>query len=109
MATFSTTKQEVVMVVDRSGSHRAHKLDATLAHYQGTWRFHCFPAHCGHHRNPVAGFWRVMQTAWARDGMLPICLSSTSARAKYSWGIKSVPCMRFTGSGFSLELSGSCS
>ena len=61
MATFSTTKQEVVMVVDCSGSHRAHKLDATLAHYQGTWRFHCFPAHCGHHRNPVAGFWRVMQ------------------------------------------------
>jgi hypothetical protein len=29
-ATFRKTGQEVVMGVDRSGSHRAHKLDATL-------------------------------------------------------------------------------
>jgi hypothetical protein len=34
MAAFSNTGTEVVMVVDRSGMHRAHKLDATLAHYQ---------------------------------------------------------------------------
>ena len=33
MATFSKTGKEVVMVVDRSGIHRAHKLDATLDHY----------------------------------------------------------------------------
>jgi hypothetical protein len=32
MATFSTTGTEVVMVVDRSGIHRAHKLDTTLEH-----------------------------------------------------------------------------
>ena len=32
MATFSKTGKEVVMVVDRSGMHRAHKLDATLKH-----------------------------------------------------------------------------
>jgi DDE superfamily endonuclease len=53
MATFQKTEQEVVMVVDRSGSHRAHKLDATLDHYQGKLRFHFLPAHCGHHLNPI--------------------------------------------------------
>jgi hypothetical protein len=61
MATFSTIGKEVVMVVDRSGIHRAHKLDATLEHYHGTLRFHCLPAHCGHHLNPSEGFWRVMK------------------------------------------------
>ena len=61
MATFSTTGTEVVMVVDRSGLHRAHKLDATLDHSHDTFRFHCLPAHGGHHLNPIAGFWRVMK------------------------------------------------
>ncbi len=61
MATFSKTKKEVVMVVDRSGIHRAHKLDATLDHYHGKLRFHVLPAHCGHHLNPIEGFWRVMK------------------------------------------------
>jgi transposase len=63
MAAFSKTGTDVVMVVDRSGSHRAHKLDATLDHYHGTLRFHVFPAHCGHHLNPIEGFWRVMKDA----------------------------------------------
>ena len=49
------------MVVDRSGIHRAHKLDATFDHYQGKFRFHFLPAHCGHHLNPIEGFWRVMK------------------------------------------------
>jgi hypothetical protein len=61
MATFSKIGKEVVMVVDRSGIHRAHKLDTTLAHYQGKLRFHMLPAHCGHHLNPIEGFWRVMK------------------------------------------------
>jgi transposase len=61
MATFQKTEKEVVMVVDRSGIHRAHKLDATLAHYQGKLRFHFLPAHCGHHLNPIEGCWRVMK------------------------------------------------
>src|SRR5438093_170574 len=61
MATFSTTGKEVVMVVDRSGIHRAHKLDATLEHYREKFRFHFLPAHCGHHLNPIEGFWRVMK------------------------------------------------
>jgi hypothetical protein len=52
-----------MMVVDRSGIHRAHKLDATLTHYQGTFRFHFLPAHGGHHLNPMEGFWRVMKDA----------------------------------------------
>ena len=63
MATFSKTDTEVVMVVDRSGIHRAHKLDATFDHYDGKLRFHLLPAHCGHHLNPIAGFWRVMKEA----------------------------------------------
>jgi transposase len=63
MAAFSKTGKEVVMVVDRSGIHRAHKLDATLDHYQGKFRFHFLPAHCGHHLNPIEGFWRVMKDA----------------------------------------------
>jgi hypothetical protein len=63
MAAFRTTGKEVVMVVDRSGIHRAHKLDATLDHYQGKFRCHCLPAHCGHHLNPIEGFWRVMKDA----------------------------------------------
>jgi transposase len=61
MATFSKTDKEVVMVVDRSGIHRAHKLDATLEHYHSKLRFHFLPAHCGHHLNPIEGFWRVMK------------------------------------------------
>jgi hypothetical protein len=36
MATFQKTGKEVVLVVDRSGIHRAHKLDTTLDHYHGT-------------------------------------------------------------------------
>jgi DDE superfamily endonuclease len=63
MATLSKTKNEVGMVVDRRGIHRAHKLDATLDHYQGKWRCHFLPAPCGHHRNPIDGFGRVMKDA----------------------------------------------
>jgi DDE superfamily endonuclease len=32
-------------------------------HYQGKFRFHFLPAHCGHHLNPIEGFWRVMKDA----------------------------------------------
>jgi hypothetical protein len=35
MATFSKTGTDVVMVVDRRGSHRAHKLETTFDHYDG--------------------------------------------------------------------------
>jgi hypothetical protein len=61
MARFRHTGKEVVMGVDRSGIHRAHKLDATLAHSHEKFRFHFLPAHCGHHLNPLEGFWRVMK------------------------------------------------
>ena len=63
MATFRKTEQEGVMVVDRSGIPRAHKLDATLDHDHGTLRCHCLPAHCGHSLNSIEGFWRVMKDA----------------------------------------------
>jgi len=61
MATFSTLGTEVVMVIDRRGIHRAHTRDVTRAHYHKKFRFPFFPAHCGHHLNPLEGFWRVMQ------------------------------------------------
>jgi hypothetical protein len=71
MATFSKIGQEVVMVVDRSGRHRAPKLDATLDHSQGTLRFHGLPAQCGHHLNPLEGFWRVMKDAMGAGRCFP--------------------------------------
>src|SRR4029450_2654617 len=61
MATFRKTGTDVVLVVDRSGIHRAHKLDTTFDHDDGKLRLHFLPAHCGHHRNPIEGFWRVMK------------------------------------------------
>jgi hypothetical protein len=61
MAIFSKTTQEVVMVADRSGIHRAHKLASTLAHWQERFRLHLLPARCGHHLHPIEGFWRVMK------------------------------------------------
>ena len=59
MASFRNTGTEVVMVVDRRGIHRAHKLDTTFDHYDGMLRFHCLPAHGGPHLNPIEGCWRV--------------------------------------------------
>jgi hypothetical protein len=63
MAIFGHTGKEVVMVADRSGIHRAHKLDSTLEHYHGKFQLHVLPAHCGHHLNPIEGFWRAMKDA----------------------------------------------
>jgi DDE superfamily endonuclease len=61
MALFGRTGKEVVMVADRSGSHRAHKLASTLAHWRARFRLHLLPARCGHHLNPMEGFWRVLK------------------------------------------------
>jgi DDE superfamily endonuclease len=63
MGVFGPTGKEVVLVGDRSGSHRAGKVASTLAHYEGQLQFHLLPAHCGHPLNPLEGFWRVMQDA----------------------------------------------
>jgi transposase len=63
MNIFGHSGKEVVMVVDRSGIHRAHKLASTLEHYEGQLQLHFFPAHCGHHLNPIEGFWRAMKDA----------------------------------------------
>jgi hypothetical protein len=63
MATCRKTGQEGVMVVDRRGSHRAHKLAAPLDHYSGTLQWHWLPPPCGQHRHPLAGFWRTMKDA----------------------------------------------
>jgi hypothetical protein len=77
MATCSKTDKEVGMVVDRSGSHRAHQLAATLAHYQGTLRFHCLPAHCGHHLNPS----EVCQTQPIKMTWCPLRLFRQTTRS----------------------------
>jgi hypothetical protein len=61
MAIFGKTGKEVVMVADRSGIHRAHKLASTLAHYAGQLQLQLLPARCGHHLNPLEGFWRAMK------------------------------------------------
>jgi transposase len=63
MALFGHTEKGMVMVVDCSGIHRAKKLASTLAHWHAQFRLHLLPAHCGHHLNPIEGFWRVMQEA----------------------------------------------
>ncbi len=63
MHVFGKTGTEVVMVVDRSGIHRARNLASTLAQYKGKLQLHLLPAHCGHHLNPIEGFWRVMKGA----------------------------------------------
>ena len=61
MALFGPTGKEVVMVVDRRGLHRAHTLASTLAHWHKQFRWHFWPPHCGHHLNPMEGFWRVLK------------------------------------------------
>ena len=61
MATFGPTGKEVVRVVDCSGIHRAHTLASTLAHWQARLRLQFLPARCGHHLNPMEGFWRVLK------------------------------------------------
>jgi transposase len=63
MGVFGKTGKEVVMVVDRSGIHRAGKLASTLAHYDGQLQLQLLPARCGHQLNPIEGFWRVMKDA----------------------------------------------
>jgi transposase len=61
MARFRHTGKEVVMVADRSGIHRAHKLASTLTHWHERFRLYLLPARCGHHLNPIEGFWRVLK------------------------------------------------
>jgi hypothetical protein len=61
MALFGGPGQQGVMVVDRSGLHRAHTLASTLAHWHGQFHLHFLPARCGHHLNPIEGFWRMMK------------------------------------------------
>jgi hypothetical protein len=56
MHTFGATKKKVVMVVDRSGIHRARKLAPTLDHDKDKFELHFLPAHSGHHLNPIEGF-----------------------------------------------------
>jgi len=61
MRLFGPTDKKVVMGVDRSGIHRAHKLDSTLEHDKDKFELHFLSAHSGHHLNPIEGFWRRMK------------------------------------------------
>jgi hypothetical protein len=108
MATFRKTEKEVVMVVDRSGIHRVHKLDATLDHYHGKLRFYCLPAHGGHHLNPIEGFWRVMKDAIGAGrcfANLPLLYQRTR---QVLMAHQERPSIHFTGSPFRLVLCGGC-
>jgi hypothetical protein len=53
MSIFGPSGKKVVMVTDRSGIHRAHKLTSTLTHYQDRFELHLLPARSGHHLNPI--------------------------------------------------------
>ena len=61
MSLFGATKKQVVMVVDRSGIHRARQLTSTLEHDKGKFELHVLPAHNGHPLNPIEGFWRRLK------------------------------------------------
>jgi hypothetical protein len=61
MARLGRTGKEVVMVADRRGIPRAHRLASTLTPWPAPFRLPLLPAPCGHHRNPLEGFWRVMK------------------------------------------------
>jgi len=60
-AIFGGPGTKVVMVGERSGLHRAHQLASTLAHWHEPFALSFLPARCGHHLNPLAGFWRVLK------------------------------------------------
>gem|GEM_PF-671595 len=81
MAIFGCIGTKVVMMVDRSGIHRAHKLASTLAHWPEQFQRHFLPARCGHHRNPIEGFWRVMKDRRGAGGVFPISSNSINACA----------------------------
>ena len=61
MALLRHTGKEVVIVADRRGLHRAKKLALMLTHGHEQLQWPLLPAHCGHHLNPIEGFWRVLQ------------------------------------------------
>jgi transposase len=61
MAVFGGPGRQVVMVVERRGIHRAHKLASTLEHCQEQFHLHFLPARCGPHLNPIEGCWRGMK------------------------------------------------
>jgi len=82
MARCSPIGTEGVMGVDRNGIPRAHTLDAPLAPSQGTWRFHCFPAHGGPHLHPLEGFWRVLKDASGAGRCVPD-VQQLSQRARH--------------------------
>ena len=77
MALFGRIGKEVVMVVDRSGIHRAHKLASTLAHSHEQFQLHFLPARCGHHLNLIDVFHRYQGARMARVTRLSAATSMT--------------------------------
>jgi DDE superfamily endonuclease len=71
LARLRPTGQAVGLVADRSGSHRAHKLASTLPHWHERFRLYFLPARCGHHLNPIEGFWRVRKDRIGAGRCLP--------------------------------------
>jgi hypothetical protein len=75
----TATRQPVVLVVDRSGIHRAHtRVDP--GDRRRPWRLHGFPAYDGPRRNPREGCGQARSNTGAlgRCGVaLPLCSSRT--------------------------------
>jgi DDE superfamily endonuclease len=78
MALFGQSGKEVVMVVERRGIHRTHKLASTLTHWHARFRLHFLPARCGHHRNPI----EVCQTQPIKMTWCPLRLFRQTRRIR---------------------------
>jgi transposase len=96
------------MVIDRSGSHRAQKLASTWAPWHRKFRFPMFPAHSGHHLNPIEGFWGVMKDKVDAGRCFPDLHQLYQSTRRVLMTHQAQPICAFTGSTFRLELSGSC-
>ena len=56
MALFGQSGQEVVMVADRSGIHRAHKLASTLTHWHEQFRLYLLGIHAKRDKLPSIAY-----------------------------------------------------
>src|SRR4029453_10655881 len=85
-----------------------HKLDATLDHYHDKLRFHVLPAHCGHHLNPIEGFWRVMKDTISAGRCFPDLLQLYQRTRRVLMAHQERPIYEFHWSSFRRGLRGTC-
>jgi hypothetical protein len=107
--TFGATKKKVVMVVDRSGIHRARKLAPTLEHDKDKFELHVLPAHSGHHLKPIEGFWRRMKEVIGAGRCFEDLHQLYRRTRQVLMAHQERPIYEFSCSPFRLELHGFCS